>query len=65
MRSYPSLVSFVQIGELSSSLGVSEPKYTLEVIHSTHIGSLGKAIEYHGIGGTSHFYLFQPSFSES
>ena len=65
MRSYPFLVSFFQIGELSSSLGVSEPRYTLEVIRSRHIGSLGKVIEDHGIGGTSHFYLFQSSFSES
>ena len=43
------LVSFFQIGELSLSLGVSKSRYTLEVIHSTHIGSLGKVIEYHGI----------------
>ena len=48
VRSYPFLVSFFQIGELNLSLGVSEPRYTLEVIHSTHIGSLGKVIEYHG-----------------
>ena len=48
-RSYPFLVSFFQIGELSLSLGVSEPRHTLEVIHYTHIGSLGKVIEYHGI----------------
>ena len=49
VRSYPFLVSFFQTGELSLSLGVSEPRYTLEVIHSTHIRSLGKVIEYHGI----------------
>ena len=41
--------------ELSSSLGVSEPRHTLEVSHYMHIGDLGKAIEYHGIRGTSHF----------
>ena len=46
--SYPLVVSFSQLGELSSSLGVSEPRYTLEVIYSTHIGSLGKVIEYLG-----------------
>ena len=40
MRSYPLVVSFSQLGELSSSFGVSEPRYTLEVIYSTHIGSL-------------------------
>ena len=48
VRSYPLVVSFSQLGELSSSLGVSEPRYTLEVIHSTHIGSLGKVIEHLG-----------------
>ena len=43
------LVSFFQIGELSLSLGVSEPRHILEFIHYKHIGALGKAIEYHGI----------------
>ena len=62
MCSYPFLVRFFHIGELSLSLGVSEPRHTLEVIHYTHIGGLGKAIEYHGIWSTSHFYLFQLSF---
>ena len=49
VRSYPSLVSFFLIGELSLSLGVSEPRHILEVIHYKHIGILGKAIEHHGI----------------
>ena len=44
------------------SLGMSEPRHTLEVIHYIHIGALGKAIEYHGIWDTSHFHLFQLSF---
>ena len=48
VRSYPLVFSFSQLGELSSSLGVSEPRYTLKVIHSTHIGSLGKVFEYLG-----------------
>ena len=48
VRSYPFVVSFSQLGELNSSLGVSEPRYTLEVIYSKHIGSLGKVIEYLG-----------------
>ena len=48
VRSYPLVVSFSQLGELSSSLGVSEPRYTLEVLYSTHIGSLGKVIEHLG-----------------
>ena len=48
VRSYPFLVSFFQIGELNLSLGVLEPRHTLEVIHSTHIGALGNVIEYHG-----------------
>ena len=37
------------IGELSLSLGVSEPRHKLEVTHYKHIGILGKAIEHHGI----------------
>ena len=49
MRSHPSVVRFSQLGELNSSLGASEPRYILEVIYSTHIGFLGKVIEY--IGG--------------
>ena len=48
VRSDPSVVRFSQLGELNSSLGASEPKYTLEVIYFTHIGSLGKVIEYPG-----------------
>ena len=56
MCSYPSVVRFSQLGELNSSLGGGggggggglEPRYTLEVIYSMHIGSLGKAIEYLG-----------------
>ena len=48
VRSYPLVVSFSQLSELSSSLVVSEPKYTLEVIYSMHIGSLGKVVEYLG-----------------
>ena len=49
VHSYPFLVSFFIIGELSLSLGVSEPRHMLEVIHYKHIGILGKAIEHHGI----------------
>ena len=49
VRSYPFLVCFFLIGELSLSLGVSEPRHILEVIHYKHIGVLGKAIEHHGI----------------
>ena len=45
MRSYPFLVSFFQIGESSLSLGLSEPRHILEVIHYKHIGALGTAIE--------------------
>ena len=48
VSSYPSVFRFSPLGELNSSLGVSEPRYTLEVIHSMQIGSLGKAIEYLG-----------------
>ena len=48
MRSYPFLVRFSQLDELNSSFRASEPKCTLEVIYLTHIGSLGKVIEYLG-----------------
>ena len=47
--SYPFLVGFFLIGELSLSLGVSEPRHILEVIHYKNIWILGKAIEHHGI----------------
>ena len=46
--SFPFVVRFSQLGELNLSLGALEPRYTLEVIYSTHIGSLGKVIEYLG-----------------
>ena len=49
VRSYPFLVGFFQIGKLSLSLGVSEPRHILEAINYKHIGVLGKAIEHHGI----------------
>ena len=49
VRSYPCLVHFFLIGELSLSLGVSAPRHILEVTHNQHIGVLGKAIEHHGI----------------
>ena len=49
VRSYPFLVSFFLIGELSLGLGVLEPRHILEVIHHKHIGVLGMAIEHHGI----------------
>ena len=48
VRSYPFVVRFSQLGELNLSLGALKPRYTLEVIYSTHIGSLGKVIEYLG-----------------
>ena len=56
VRSYPFLVRFSQLGELNSSLGASEPKYTLEVNYLTYIGSLGKIIEYFGGWGTSQLH---------
>ena len=43
--SYPSVVRRLQIGGLNSSLGVSEPSYTLGIMYQMHIGSLGMAIE--------------------
>ena len=49
VRSYPSVVRRFQIGGLNSSLGVSEPSYTLGIMYQMHIGSLGMAIE--NLGG--------------
>ena len=49
MRSYPSIVRLSQIGKLTSSLGVPESSYMLEIMHQMHIDSLGKAIE--NLGG--------------
>ena len=48
VRSYHFVVSFSKLGELNLSFGALEPRYTLEVIYFTHIGSLGKVIEYLG-----------------
>ena len=64
MRSDPFVVRFSQLGELNSSLGASEPKCTLEDIYFTHIGSLGKVIEYLGGRGTSQLHRVQPSSSK-
>ena len=49
VRSYPFLVSFFQIGELSLSLGVLGPCYTLKIILSPTLSSLGKG--HCGLGG--------------
>ena len=40
--SYPFLVSFFQIGELSLSLGVLGPCYTLKIMLSPTLSFLGK-----------------------
>ena len=42
VRSYPFLVSFFQIGELSLRLGVLGPSYTLEIMLSPTLSFLGK-----------------------
>ena len=49
VRSYPFLVSFFQIGELSLSLGVLGPCYTLKIILSLTLSFLGKG--HCGLGG--------------
>ena len=41
VRSYPFLVSFFQISELSLSLGVLGPCYTLEIMLSPILSFLG------------------------
>ena len=47
--SYPYVVRRFQIGGLNSSLGVSEPSYTLGIMYQIHIRSLGMPIE--NLGG--------------
>ena len=42
VRSYHFLVSFFKIGELSLSLGVLGPRYTLEIMLSPVLSFLGK-----------------------
>ena len=57
--SYPFLVSFFQIGELSLSLGVLGPSYTLEIMLSPTLSFLGKG--HRGLGGLicfAHYALF-------
>ena len=49
MRSYPSMVKVFQMGELTSSLGVLEPRYMLEIMKQMHIDLWGKVIE--NLGG--------------
>ena len=49
MLSYPSVVRIFQIGELTSSLGVLEPRYMLEIMKQLHIDFCGKVIE--NLGG--------------
>ena len=58
MCSHPFLVRLFQIGELSLSLGVSEPCYTLEIMIQQHLDSMGKVIE--NFGGV--YLLGQPFF---
>ena len=48
VRSYPFLVSFFQIGEMSLSLGVLGPSYTLEIMISPILSFLGKG--HRGLG---------------
>ena len=49
MHSYPFVVRVFQIGELTSSLGVLEPRYMLEIMKQLHIDFRGKVIE--SLGG--------------
>ena len=47
--SYPSVVRILQMDELTSSLGVPEPRYILEIMKQLHIDLWGKVIE--NLGG--------------
>ena len=49
VHSYPFLVSFFQIGELTLSLGLLGPSYTLEIMLSLTLSFLGKG--HCGLGG--------------
>ena len=49
VRSYPSVVRILQMDELTSSLGVPEPRYILEIMKQLHIDLWGKVIE--NLGG--------------
>ena len=49
MRSYPSVVRIFQMGKLTLSLGVLEPRYMLEIMKQIHIDLRGKVIE--NLGG--------------
>ena len=49
MHSYPFVVRIFQMGELTSSLGVLEPRYKLEIMKQLHIDFWGKVIE--NLGG--------------
>ena len=65
VRSYPCLVRFFLIGELSLSLGVSAPRHILEVTHNQHIGVLGKAIEHMGFDASVSFTYFNRIYRKS
>ena len=49
VHSYPSMVKIFQMGELTSSLGVLEPRYMLKITKQLHIDLWGKVIE--NLGG--------------
>ena len=49
MCSYHSVVRFFQMGELTSSLGVLEPRYMLKIMKQMHIDLEGKVIK--NLGG--------------
>ena len=49
VRSYHSVVKIFQMGELTSSLGVLEPRYMLEIMKQLYIDFWGKVIE--NLGG--------------
>ena len=56
VRSYPFLVSFFQIGELSLSFRVLGPCYTLEIMPSPTLSFLGKG--HCGLRGLISFALY-------
>ena len=59
VRSYPSVVRLSQLGELNSSLGVSEPRYMLEIKYLMHIGSLERLLNTTEVASLVNYTVFK------
>ena len=61
VRSYPSVVRAFQMGWWTSSLGVLDPRYMLEIMKQLQIAFQGKVIE--KLGGRGLEWLGQPDLA--